>query len=183
MSDEKKNALKRIENEYNDLYSHPDTNIGLKVGLPNANNYFEWRCSIMGPEDTSYGGGIFFFKVLFPDNYPNSAPEICFTTPVYHVNVNPKKSFEKYSENLGHICISTLNWWKPEYTIREVLTSIFALFYMGNPNSPYGIDRADEFRNNRKLYEEKVKFFTRKYASPNVAEKEYDTDWDFTYDK
>ena len=183
MSKEKINALKIIKEEFNDLYSDPITNIGLTVDLPNRNNYFEWRCSILGPKDTSYKGGVFFLKVLFPDNYPNSNPEVYFITPIYHVNVNPKKKRGEGYENLGHICISTLNWWKPEYKMREVLTNIFAFFYLGNPDSPYGLDRADEFRNNRKLYEEKVKFFTRKYASPNIASKEYDTDWDFSYNK
>ena len=133
----------------------------------------------MGPKDTSYAGGIFFLKVLFPDNFPKSNPRIYFKTPVYHVNVNPKTS--NNGEGLGHVCISTLNWWKPEYTMREVLTNIFALFYIGNPESAYVMKRADEFKYNRKLYEEKVKFFTRKYANPNDARKEYNTDWDFSY--
>ena len=89
----------------------------------------------------------FFLKVIFPTNYPNNPPSIFSLTPIYHVNVNPKAPTFAGAESLGHVCISTLNWWKPEYTMREVLTNIFALFYLGNPDSPYGLDRADEFRN------------------------------------
>ena len=66
--------------------------------------------------------------------------------------------------------------------MREVLTNIFALFYLDNPDSPYGLDRADEFRNNRSLYEEKIKTFTKKYANPMRGFKKYpeNQNWDFT---
>ena len=96
-------------------------------------------------------------------------------------NGNKPKSNAEGAEGLGHVCISTLNWWKNTYTMREVLTNIFALFYMANPDSPYGMDRADEFRYNRAVYEEKIKLFTKKYAHPSVASREYDSDWDFSF--
>ena len=49
--------------------------------------------------------------------------------------------------------------------MRDVILSIFALFYMQNPDSPYGIDKANECRNNKPLYEEKIRYFTKKYAN------------------
>ena len=54
---------------------------------------------------------------------------------------------------------------------------------MPNPDSPYGLDRANEFRTNRKLYEDKIKFFTGKYANPKFCNicKEYEESWDFSY--
>ena len=52
---------------------------------------------------------------------------------------------------------------------------------MANPDSPYAFDRADELRNNKQIYEEKIKYFTRKYARPDIANKEYNESWDFTY--
>jgi len=52
---------------------------------------------------------------------------------------------------------------------------------MANPDSPYGLDRANEFSQNRAIYEEKIKFFTKKYAHPTLSNKVYprDEDWDF----
>ena len=65
--------------------------------------------------------------------------------------------------------------------MREVLTNIFALFYLSNPDSPYGLDRAQEIRENPALYEEKIKLFTKKYANPAKALKiEENADWDFS---
>ena len=181
LSMEKINAMKKIKDEFRDLNSNPIANIGATIGLVDEDNIFEWQCSLMGPKDTSYSGGLFFLSIKFPDNYPKTAPEVCYKTPIYHVNINPRKSDASGSESLGHVCISTLNWWKPEYTMREVLTNIFALFYMGNPDSPYGLERADELRYNRALYEEKIKFFTKKYADPQKTRKNYDSDWDFSF--
>ena len=144
-----------------------------------AGRYPKWN----GPKDTSYRGGIFILIITFPRDYPKHAPEVCFKTPIYHVNVNPQKSNQPGGEPLGHVCISTLNWWKPEYKMREVLTNIFGLFYMANPDSPYGLDRANELRYKRALHEEKIKAFTKKYADPRYAniDKQYYDSWDFSY--
>ena len=180
---EKIEAMKRIKEEFTEINNNPIANIGSTVGLPDEDNIFEWQCSLMGPKDTSYNGGLFFLRVKFPDEYPEKPPEVCFKTPIYHININPHKPKQEGpgAEGLGHVCISTLNWWKNTYTMREVLTNIFALFYMANPDSPYGMDRADEFRFNRAVYEEKIKYFTKKFAHPTVASREYDSDWDFSF--
>ena len=65
--------------------------------------------------------------------------------------------------------------------MREVLVNIFYLFYCPNPDSPYGLDKVEEFRENREKYEEKVKKFTRKYANPMKVGKQYSRteNWNF----
>ena len=170
-------AVTLINNEFNDLAQNPIAAIGVCVGKPDQNNPYEWRCTMIGPSDTSFGGGLFYLRIKFPTNYPYSAPEVLFITPIYHVNVN---HINQPGCPLGHICLSTLNFWNPEYRMREVLTNIFALFYLGNPDSPFGIDRQNEMRNTPDLFERKIKYFTKKYADPNIGYKEY-SNWDFTY--
>ena len=175
-------AMKQLKKDFKDLQENPLVNIGLCVGLTDEDNIFEWRCTFYAPKDTPYKDGLFILKILFPDNYPNEKPEVCFLTPIYHVNINPIKS----EQPLGHVCISTLNWWNPKYSIKEVLNNIYALFYRGNPDSPYGIDRAQELKSNKDLYDEKVRFFTQKYASMSRnpdKDPKYEDKWDFTYSK
>ena len=178
-------SLERIREEYRELNLKPIVNCGIIAGLVNEDSYKDWRVNMVAPKDTPYKGGTFLLKVHFPDNYPNEPPEVCFITPIYHLNVNPKapKNEEDEFENLGHISISTLNWWKPEYKMREVFHNIYLLFYHCNPDSPYGIDRAKEYKEEREVYNEKVKYFTKKYASPKAINKKtnYDEtqDWDF----
>ena len=183
LNPERIRAMQQIRQEFLSINNNPNPNIGVTVGLINEDDIFHWKVTLIGPKDTSYKGGIFILYINFPDNYPYSKPEVIFKTPIYHVNVNPNKSNMPSAEPLGHVCISTLNWWKPEYKMIEVLTNIFGLFYMANPESPYGLDRAQELQFNRPLHEEKIKYFTKKYANPGRAkiEKEYNDSWDFHY--
>ena len=134
----------------------------------------------MGPSDTSYKNGLFYLRVLFPDNYPYEKPEVRFITPIYHVNVNHQQRYGDEIDPLGHVCISTINNWKSNFTMRQVFVDIFALFYLGNPESPFSLERKEEMKNNKPLYEKKIKYFTNKYAFIGKPYKEYKT-WDFTY--
>ena len=180
MSQEKQKSLMQIKQEFQDINSNPIANIGVSIGLVN-NDMFEWQATMIGPSDTPYKNGLFLLRIKFPDNYPRKAPDVRFITPIYHVNVNPRAPKNNDMQSLGHVCISTLNHWKEDCKMREVFTDIFALFYVGNPNSAYGLDRAQEMKTNKELYEKKIKFFTKKYANPAKAHKLVETDWDFSY--
>ena len=179
MDQQKQKALNQLKTEFQDINSNPIANIGVSVGLVN-DNLFEWQATMIGPADTPYKNGLFILSVKFPDDYPQTKPDVRFKTPIYHVNVNPTSEF---GIDIGHVCISTLNSWTPERKMREVFTDIFALFYVGNPNSAYGFEAGPEMINNRKLYDEKAKFFTRKYANPARSVKISDKNWDFSYKK
>ena len=175
---------KRNVEEYKELNGSPITNCGVTVGLVNEDCYDDWKITLVPPKDTSYKGGLFILNIHFPEDYPKTAPEVYFITPIYHVNVNPCVPKAEGDESLGHVCISTLNWWKPEKKMKQVLLDIYSLFYMANPNSAYGLSRAKEYNEEKDVYEEKVKYFTKKYADPKKVKNsifEYDRthDWDF----
>ena len=55
---------------------------------------------------------------------------------------------------------------------------------MANPNSAYGLSRAKEYIDSIETYKEKIKYFTKKYASAkkfynNQNKFDRDKDWDF----
>ena len=55
---------------------------------------------------------------------------------------------------------------------------------MANQESPYGIDKADELRNNKDVHDQKIRYFTNKYANINIAPSVYGKNpenWDFSY--
>ena len=156
-------ALKRLKEEFKDICSNSMTAMSPNVSLINENNIFEWGITLFGPKDTPYIKGIFDLKVIFKKNYPISAPIIYFITPIYHVDVNPYKSD---FEPLGFPAIEKLFYWKPEYTMREIILDLFSLFYVASGKHPYGLDRNEEFRKNKELYKKKIEFFTKKYAYP-----------------
>ena len=177
------NALKIIAEEYKQLNRAPLVNLGITVGLFNEDNMFEWKCTILGPKDTFYKGGLFYLKIIFPPNYPQSKPEMLFLTPIYHLNV---KYFVSQKQPLGHICVSTLNEWKSGDSVKKILPELFALLHKNNPLDPYddtNHSRRNEFENNLTLFEKKARYFTKKYASPFSKPKDYPNGWDFSYNE
>ena len=179
---EKNSSIEKIKNEIKFISDYPFTETGIHIELPKDDNIFEWKGYLIGPDDTPYKGGIFNFKISFPNNFPKKAPMIYFLNPIYHVNVKYIKGKFLEEEPLGYVSFSILVWWNGKLSIKEVLTKLYTIFYLNNPDSPYGIDRAEEFRKNRNLFDKKVEYFTKKYANPISASKIYDnSDWDFTY--
>ena len=143
------------------------------------NNIFEWIFSINGPDNSPYYGGKFYLKIIFPKDYPENKPEAIFVTPFYHINVKPNSN-KGDCEPLGHISTGILNWWYPKTSIKEVIIDICFFFFMQNPESPYGLERAGLYNKNRQKFNERIKYFTKKYANPSLPYKEYNS-WDFTY--
>ena len=170
----------RLVKEFKDIQANPLSDLNISVGLPDENDIHKWRVILMAPEDSNYNGGIFQLEIIFPKEYPDRSPEIHFITPIYHINVNPRKS---QSDPLGHVSTTITNWWKPATTPREMLTKLFAVFYWQEPESPYDLEKSDEYRQNKELYECKVRYFTKKYARPNSEWKYNDKDWDFSVDE
>ena len=176
----------RAFEDYIEINNNPIANCGITIGLINKDSYMDWKITLIGPKDSPYKGGLFFLNAHFPDDYPNKPPEVYFITPIYHMNVKPTAKKSEEEESLGHICISTLNWWQPQYKMKEVLLNIYSLFYMHNPDSAYGTERAKEYNDEKdkdhSTYFEKARYFTKKYASPLNNNYVYNKnqDWDFT---
>ena len=59
---------------------------------------YNWRATIIGPEDSPYKGGLFFLNITFPTDYPFKPPKVSFVTKIYHPNINAN----------GGICLDIL---------------------------------------------------------------------------
>ena len=169
-------SSERIKQEFRNLSDHPIANMGIVPGLIEDNKYYEWIISILGPKETPYERGIFYAEVIIPRLYPEQAPKIIFITPIYHPNVNMRKSSINFP--LGEVAFKAINYWKPSYTIREVLTKLYSFFYYPNLDLAYSLEIAKEYKENRNLFENKAKYFTKKYAYFSCGKKKYEY-WDF----
>ena len=168
-------GLNRLSGEYRRISRQPIPDLGCSVGLYQENDLYRWKSTFMGPKDSPYTGGMFIFELIFPKDYTNNPPQINFLTPIYHPNVCP------YKNSLGSVCPNFIKYWDPSTTPRNLLVKLYSIFYKVNPESAFDKEIANEYLNNRPLYESKVKFFTKKYANAyNLVKDKSDNDWNFS---
>jgi ubiquitin-protein ligase len=81
---------------------------------------------IVGPSDTPYFGGFYFFEFIYPNNYPHSPPNVTYFTNGNGIRFNPNLY------KCGKVCVSLLNTWKGDQwtscqTISTVLLTLCTL--------------------------------------------------------
>ncbi|KAG5492001.1 hypothetical protein GH5_00900 [Leishmania sp. Ghana 2012 LV757] len=146
-------ALRRIQKELKDLEKDPPANTS--GGPVNDSDLFNWKATIIGPEDSPYAGGLFFLNIHFPSDYPFKPPKLQFTTKIYHPNIN----------NNGGICLDILKGqWSPALTISKVLLSVCSLLTDPNPDDPLVPDIARQYKTDRSAFNKTAAEWTRQYA-------------------
>ena len=90
-------------------------------------NMMKGYALIIGPKDTPYFGGFYFFMFDFPYDYPFSPPTVTYMT---------NNGFTRFHPNFyknGKVCVSILNTWTGEkwsscQSISSVLLTLCSLF-------------------------------------------------------
>jgi len=102
---------------------------------------------LIGPENTPYSNGFYFFRCIYPDNYPYEPLKVLFLTTDGKTRMNPNL----YQS--GKLCLSILNTWSgPSWTscqnIISVFLSILCEVFIDNPlrNEP-GMDNSSKKQN------------------------------------
>ena len=78
---------------------------------------------IVGPSETPYFGGFYFFKIIYPTDYPHSPPTVTYHTNGDGIRFNPNLY------KCGKVCISILNTWRGEQwtSCQTISTLLLAL--------------------------------------------------------
>ena len=149
-----------LKKQFKDINKASD--LGFNVGLLDENDFYKWTVVIFGPSETIYEGGFFKAILTFPLDYPNSPPQMKFTSPMFHPNIYPD----------GRVCISILHppgtdkfneqekaeeRWRPSLGAEEILLSVISMLNDPNCDSPANIDAAVMLRHNPEQYNNTVK--------------------------
>lgn len=118
-------AIKRVLSDIKDLNRDPLEKEGIYFYYDES-NVMETRIMIIGPEDTPYENGFYFFQFSFPNNYPFEPPKVKYYTLDGDTRFNPNLY------TCGKVCLSIINTWDgPKWTscqtIRSVLISLRGL--------------------------------------------------------
>ncbi|KAI9725623.1 MAG: Ubiquitin-conjugating enzyme E2 11 [Chrysothrix sp. TS-e1954] len=116
------NVTKRLQSELTTLLLSPPP--GISAFPTSESTLLHWTATLAGPAETPYTNLTFKLSLEFPANYPYAAPEVKFTTPIYHPNVD-------FS---GRICLDILKEkWSASLSVSAVLLSLQSL--LGEPNN------------------------------------------------
>ena len=114
----------RIKRDLKEFFVDPVPDVFL---VPDSDNVCAAHAVVVGPADTPYEGGFFYFFVKFPHDYPIRPPRVkLMTTCQDTVRFNPNL----YRN--GKVCLSILGtWngpgWSPANNLSSVLLSIQSL--------------------------------------------------------
>ena len=89
-----KQIMKNPLTENGIYYIHDDTDMLKGYGM------------IVGPSETPYFGGYYFFELTYPADYPHSPPNVKYWTNGNGIRFNPNLY------TCGKVCVSLLNTWR-----------------------------------------------------------------------
>jgi ubiquitin-conjugating enzyme E2 Z len=122
----KKETIQRLLKDVKQLIRHPLTDNGIYYYHDDL-NMTKGYAMIIGPSDTPYFGGYYFFKFDYPFDYPFSPPKVTFMTNDGKTRFNPNLY------KCGKVCVSILNTWAGDkwsscQTINSILLTLCTLF-------------------------------------------------------
>lgn len=149
-----KDTISRLLRDVKNIMKNPLTDNGIYY-IHDDEDLLKGYALIVGPSDTPYFGGNYFFEFNFPTDYPHSPPKIIYCTNGDGIRFNPNL----YTS--GKVCVSILNTWRGEQwtscqTISTVLLTLCTLL-CENPllNEPGITDKHADFIKYNKIIEYK----------------------------
>ena len=124
-----KEFIKRLVNDVKYLKKNPLHSNGIHY-IHDDEDMMTGYALIIGPENTVYEKGYYFFKFTFTSDYPHKPPQVKYITNGGNVRFNPNL----YTD--GKVCISLLNTWTGEQwtSCQSISTILLTLCTLLNEN-------------------------------------------------
>jgi ubiquitin-protein ligase len=120
-----RDTITRLLKDVKQIIKNPLTENGIYYIHDDA-DIMKGYALIIGPSDTPYFGGNYFFEFNYPADYPHSPPKVKYCTNGKNIRFNPNLY------TCGKVCVSLLNTWRGEQwtscqTISTVLLTLCTL--------------------------------------------------------
>jgi ubiquitin-conjugating enzyme E2 Z len=120
-----KETVNRLLKDVKQIMANPLTENGIYY-IHDDCDMLKGYALIVGPTETPYFGGYYFFELYYPQDYPHSPPKVVYCTNGEDIRFNPNLY------KCGRVCISLLNTWRGEQwtscqTISTILLTLCSL--------------------------------------------------------
>ena len=163
-----KETISRLLKDVKQILKNPLTENGIYY-IHDDTDMLKGYALIIGPSDTPYFGGNYFFELNYPVDYPHSPPKVKYWTNANNIRFNPNLYV------CGKVCVSLLNTWRGDQwtscqTISTVLLTLCTLL-CNNPllNEP-GVNKS---HNDMSSYNEIIEFANIDVAVCDIVEKKH----------
>lgn len=150
-----KTTIQRLLKDIKDIKKEPLNSHGIYYTHSDS-DMLKGYCLIIGPKNTPYQFGNYFFEINYPHDYPFRPPVLKYLT---------NDSITRFNPNLyknGKVCISILNTWQgPQWSacqnISSILLSLSCMVFVKNPllNEPGITAEHSDFFNYNKIIQYK----------------------------
>jgi len=162
-----KETVQRLLKDVRALIKHPLTENGIYYSHDET-NMMRGYALIVGPSETPYFGGFYFFKFDFLADYPFSPPKVTYMTNDGQTRFNPNLY------KCGKVCVSILNTWSGDkwsacQTISSVLLTLCSLLNAAPLENEPG-----HTRNSREFvpYQKSIEYSNINFAVCDLINKE-----------
>jgi len=113
-----KETITRLLKDVKEIIKKPLTDQGIYY-IHDEDDMLKGYALIIGPSETPYFGGNYFFEINYPTDYPHSPPKVKYCTNGNNIRFNPNLY------TCGKVCVSLLNTWRgDQWTSCQTISTI-----------------------------------------------------------
>ena len=161
-----KETISRLLKDVKQIMKNPLTDNGIYY-IHDDVDILKGYALIIGPCDTPYFAGNYFFEITYPADYPHSPPKVKYWTNGNNIRFNPNLYI------CGKVCVSLLNTWRGDQwtscqSISTILLTLCTLLCSDPLLNEPGVDKK---HNDLNSYDEIIQYANLDIAVCDVVAK------------